>query len=97
MNRSLEYLASGGRLVFVGLVQADFSFSDAEFHRREATLLASRNAVPGDFTRIIGLMESGRLDTTPWITHRCRVEEMPSVFDCWLEPSARCVKAMVEF
>jgi len=40
MNRSLEFVAAGGRIAFVGLVQADFAFSDAEFHRREATLLA---------------------------------------------------------
>ena len=97
MNRSLDYLAAGGRLVFVGLVQADFSFSDAEFHRREATLLASRNALPGDFTRIISLMESGSIDTTPWITHRCHAEEMPVRFEQWLDPAQRCVKAMVEF
>jgi len=97
MNRSLEYVAAGGRIVFIGLVQADFSFSDAEFHRREATLLASRNALPADFTRIIGLMETGRLDTTPWITHRCPAEELPSRFERWLDPNERCLKAMVEF
>jgi threonine dehydrogenase-like Zn-dependent dehydrogenase len=42
---------------------------DSEFHRRETTLLASRNAVAADFTRFIGLIESGRLDTTLWIIH----------------------------
>lgn len=97
MNRSLDFLAAGGRLVFVGLVQTDFSLSDAEFHRREATLLASRNSLASDFTRIIGHMEAGRIDTIPWITHRCRAEEMPERFESWLDPSAHCLKAMVEF
>jgi 2-desacetyl-2-hydroxyethyl bacteriochlorophyllide A dehydrogenase len=97
MNRSLDSVAAGGRLVFVGLVQAEFSLSDAEFHRRETTLLASRNALASDFTKIIEHMEAGRIDTTPWITHRCRAEEMPGRFESWLDPTAHCVKAMVEF
>ena len=37
------------------------------------TLLASRNALPADFGRIIGLIEDGQIDTRPWITHRTRV------------------------
>ena len=36
--------ANGGKLVFVGLFQGDVTFNDPEFHRRELTLLASRNA-----------------------------------------------------
>ncbi len=97
MRQSLSYMAHGGRLVYVGLMQADFALPDAEFHRRETTLLASRNAVPSDFTRIIGLIESGRLDTTPWITHRCPAESVPSEFPTWLDPGQRCLKAVVEF
>jgi 2-desacetyl-2-hydroxyethyl bacteriochlorophyllide A dehydrogenase len=97
MNRSVEYLASGGRLVFIGLVPTDFSISDAEFHRREATLLASRNSLPADFTRIIGMMEAGSIDAKRWITHRTSVEETPARFAQWLDPNERCLKAIVEF
>src|SRR5256885_12846467 len=45
-------------------------------HRRELTLLASRNALPPDFARIIKLIEDGRIDTRPWITHRADFDEM---------------------
>src|SRR5207302_1644167 len=65
MMASFEYPAHGGRLVFVGLFQGDVTFNDPNFHRRELTLMGSRNAQPHDFTRIIQLVESGRINTTP--------------------------------
>jgi 2-desacetyl-2-hydroxyethyl bacteriochlorophyllide A dehydrogenase len=74
MMGAFEYPAHGGRLVFVGLFQGSVAFNDPNFHRRELTLLASRNAQPEDFTRIIGLIESRRIDTAPWITHRARFD-----------------------
>ena len=70
MMASFEYPAHGGRLVFIGLFQGDVTFHDPNFHRRELTLLSSRNALPEDFSRIIRLIEAGRIDTAPWITHR---------------------------
>jgi len=36
-------------------------------HRRELTLLASRNAVAADFTRILSLIEEGKINTNAWI------------------------------
>jgi threonine dehydrogenase-like Zn-dependent dehydrogenase len=58
MAAAFDYPAHGRKLVFVGLFQGEVAFSDPNFHRRELTLLASRNALPADFTRIIGLIES---------------------------------------
>jgi 2-desacetyl-2-hydroxyethyl bacteriochlorophyllide A dehydrogenase len=97
MMRAFDLLAPGGRLVFVGLFQGDVTFNDPNFHRREMTLLASRNSTSADFRHIIGLMESGKLDTTPWITHRAPRDEMPAQFDSWLKPESNVIKAVVEF
>lgn len=66
------------------------------FHRRELTLLASRNARSEDFTRIIHLIEAGRINTTPWITHRASIHDTPSVFSSWTKPETGVIKAMVE-
>jgi len=79
MEATFEYVAHGGRIVFVGLVQGRLSFDDSNFHRRETTLLSSRNSC-GDFPRIIQLIESGDLDTSPWITHRMELSEVPAKF-----------------
>ncbi|HKB91140.1 MAG TPA: zinc-binding alcohol dehydrogenase family protein [Opitutaceae bacterium] len=95
MNASFEYPAQGGRLVFVGLFQGDVTFNDPNFHRRELTLLASRNARSPDFERIIRLIETGRIDTTPWITHRAKFAEVMDIFGTWTRPEAGVIKAMI--
>ncbi len=97
MTGAFQYVAPGGRLVFVGLVQADITFHDPEFHRKEITLLATRNSTGADFRRIIGLMESRRIDTTPWITHRAACQDLPASFPVWLQPGSGLLKGMVEF
>jgi 2-desacetyl-2-hydroxyethyl bacteriochlorophyllide A dehydrogenase len=96
MERSFDLISQGGTLVLVGIVQADIKFRDPDFHRREATLLASRNSTAKDFRRIIGLIESGAIDTTPWITHRTSLDRLVDVFPTWLDPASRVVKGLVD-
>ena len=97
MARCFDLVAHGGRIVFVGLFQGELAFNDPNFHRREITLMASRNALPGDFTRIIKLVEDGIVNTTPWITHRAAAASLPQVLPGWLAPDANLLKAMLEF
>ncbi len=88
--------ANGSKLVLVGLVQGELSFNDPEFHRREMTLLASRNATAADFRTVIGALEAGQVDIAPWITHRSRPSTFLDDFPTWLEPERGVVKAMLE-
>src|SRR5439155_18101621 len=97
MMNGFNLVAPGGRVVFVGLFQGDVTFDDPNFHRRELTLLASRNALPDDFRRIINLVEDGKIDTQPWITHRAGYRDLLDVFPKWLEPDANVLTAMVSF
>lgn len=97
MQRAFDYVAHGGRLVFVGLAQADIPLHDPEFHRREITLLATRNSTAADFRRVIGLLESGAIDPTPWITHRADAAAMIAQFPAWLKPETGVIKAMTMF
>lgn len=80
MAASFNLAAHGGRIVFVGLCQGDIAFNDPNLHGRELTLLASRNALPATFRSIISAIESGTIDTTPWITHRLDLDEVPARF-----------------
>jgi 2-desacetyl-2-hydroxyethyl bacteriochlorophyllide A dehydrogenase len=96
MAAAFDFPAHGGRLVFVGLFQGDVSFNDPNFHRRELSLLASRNALPADFTRIISLIEGGRIDTNPWITHRAALDDVIVKFPEWTKPETGVIKAMIE-
>ena len=95
MESAFSYVANGGKLVFVGLVQSEITFSDPEFHRREITLLATRNSTPKDFKRIISLVEQEKVDTKPWITHRASFQEMISAFPTWIVPESNIIKAVV--
>ena len=96
MMAAFDFPAQGGRLVFVGLFQGDVTFNDPQFHRRELTLMSSRNALPTDFSRIIGLIEEGRIDTAPWITHRASFGDAISTFPNWVRPETGAIKAMLE-
>jgi len=94
MEASFDYPAHGGRLVFVGLAQARVSFDDPQFHRRELTVFASRNSC-NDFPGIIRMIEEARIDTSPWITTRMGLSEVPSQFPL-LRQQPNLVKAIIE-
>jgi 2-desacetyl-2-hydroxyethyl bacteriochlorophyllide A dehydrogenase len=96
MMASFNYPAHGGRLVFVGLFQGDVTFNDPNFHKRELTLMGSRNARSADFPRIIELIETGKVDTTPWITHRAPFDAVPEEFPKWVKPETGVLKAIIE-
>lgn len=96
MMEAFHFPAQGGRLVFVGLFQGDVTFNDPNFHKRELTVMGSRNALPTDFTRIISLIEAGRLDTGPWITHRAPLDGVIADFPSWVLPETGVIKAMIE-
>jgi len=96
MVAAMNFVGFAGRLVWVGITQDPLTFTQPLMHRREMTFLASRNALPHEFTRIIRLIEGGMLDTRPWITHRAPFEGMIDAFSSWLKPENGVVKAMVE-
>lgn len=97
MHGAFKLVANGGKLVLVGLFVGDVTFHDPEFHRREMTLLSSRNATPAEHRRIISLLEEGRIDTSAWISERAPLEAMIERFPAWLDPAAGIVKAVVDF
>ena len=97
MHNAFNFVAPGGKLIFVGLFLGDVTFYDPDFHRREMTLLATRNSTGDDFRRIIGLMETGKIDTAPWITHRADCADLLAHFPDWIKPESGVIKAVVEF
>ena len=94
MEKSFERVAHGGRLVFVSVVQSAVRFDDPLFNRREMTLLSSRNSV-GEFPPILRMIENGRIETAPWITHRLSMDDVPRRFPD-LPREKNCIKAVVE-
>ncbi|RKR07610.1 2-desacetyl-2-hydroxyethyl bacteriochlorophyllide A dehydrogenase [Kushneria sinocarnis] len=96
MNRGFDFAGYGGRYVLVSVVRADITFHDPDFHRRELTLLGSRNATREDFSAVMAEMEAGRLHEQAMITHRCALDDMPDSMARWCEPAHGVIKGMVE-
>jgi 2-desacetyl-2-hydroxyethyl bacteriochlorophyllide A dehydrogenase len=96
MERGLRFVAHGGRYVLVSIVNDTIAFSDPEFHKREATLLASRNATLADFDTVLTAMRAGRVPDRALNTHRLPLRGVPDGFPALLDPGQRCIKAIVE-
>ena len=96
MERSFNLVAHGGRYVLVSLVQDNIIFFDPDFHRRELTLLSSRNATRQDMEHIVRSLEAGKIDGTSFITHRVSLDQVISQFESWLKPETGVIKAVVE-
>lgn len=79
MASSLQHVAQGGTLVFVGLTSEPVALDDSLFHRKEVTLYSSRNSA-GQFRRIIQLLEDGEISVKEWITNRLSLLELPDKF-----------------
>lgn len=97
MQNNFHYLAHGGRYVLVGLITDDICFPDPEFHKRETTLMGSRNALREDFMWVMQCMEAGSLALEPMITHRSSFSDLLDNFALWTKPESRVIKAIVEF
>ena len=97
MVACFAYAAFAGRVVYVGITQQELTFPHAPLlHRRELTILASRNALSRDFARIIALIESGVINTAPWITHHAKLDDLIATFPDWLKPESGVIKAIVD-
>jgi threonine dehydrogenase-like Zn-dependent dehydrogenase len=96
MTDAFQYVAHGGKLIFVGLVKTDITFSDPEFHKKELTLMGSRNATREDFELVLQAVKSGSIDADRYITHRVGFEQMIGQFESYLNPESKVLKAIVE-
>lgn len=97
IENAFQYLAHGGRYILIGLQKGEISFSHPEFHKRESTLMSSRNATRQDFEQVIDAMTKGLVKPTTYITHRVDFEQVKDNFESWLNPANGVIKAMVNF
>ena len=96
MNAGFDHVAHGGGYVLVSIVRDTISFSDPEFHKRETTLLSSRNATRGDFDDVLAALRAGRIPIAALNTHRASLDEAAALFAVWARPETGVVKALIE-
>lgn len=96
MERGFKFVAHAGTYVLISVVGATISFSDPEFHKRETTLLGSRNATTEDFETVLEAMRAGKIPDAALNTHRLALADVPADFKNLLDPARGVVKAIVE-
>lgn len=96
IEKGIDFLAHGGRYVLVGLQKQAFSFSHPEFHKRESTLMSSRNATREDFEWVTESLLQQKINPATYITHRIAFDDLAAEFASLLNPATGVIKAMVE-
>ena len=96
INNAFQYMAHGGRYILIGLQKGDISFSHPEFHKREGSLISSRNATRQDFEYVISSIKNGQIKPKHFITHRVHFDEVKKEFKSLLDPTNGVIKATVE-
>ena len=97
MMTAVDYCAHGAKLVYVGHTKGEISFMNPEIHKRELSILCSRNATKEDFLHVMRTLENKQLDITPWITHRASPETLINDFASYTNPETGVIKALLEF
>lgn len=96
INNAFSLMGHGARFVLIGLQRGDIIVNHPEFHKREGTLMSSRNATREDFEQVISCMAQQLIKPTTYITHRVGFYDIKSNFASWLRPETKVIKAMVE-
>jgi 2-desacetyl-2-hydroxyethyl bacteriochlorophyllide A dehydrogenase len=96
INQGMNYLAHGGRYILIGLQKEELVFSHPEFHKRETTLMSSRNATREDFDRVIQCIKNGSIHPLSFVTNRVKFGEAAAGFTDWVDPSNHTIKVVVE-
>ncbi|MEP7240707.1 MAG: zinc-binding dehydrogenase, partial [Devosia sp.] len=95
MNAGFDFVANGGRFVFVSVVKGPITFEDADFHRKEMTLFGSRNATSVDFERVIGAIRDKLVPIDRIITHRTSLADAATNIPIWATQKHGLIKALV--
>ena len=96
MEAAFAYVAHGGVMVLVSVVQDDITFSDPEFHKREMMLIGSRNATRVDFQHVIASIRAGEIPIDRLVTHRTTLRHSPRDIALWANQKSGLIKAMID-
>ena len=96
IEAGFAHLAHGGTYVLVSVVKDAIRFSDPEFHKREMTLMGSRNATEQDFRRVMDALGTGAIDAGAIISARLDLAELPARFGDLVADRARLIKVVVQ-
>jgi len=95
MAAALLYARNGGALTLVGVTSGDLVWPDAEVHRREMTIRASRNATDTDFRHVMDSIRAGLVPTDALATHSTDLDHVATDLARWSHDRTGLIKAIV--
>lgn len=95
MNAGLKWLAHGGSYVLLSVVKDELRFADPEFHKRETTLIASRNALVDDFEHVMMQIREGNVPVDALATHETTLTDAVEDLPRWASDRNTLVKAII--
>ena len=96
MEHGFDFVAHAGRYVLVSVVKTPIAFSDVDFHRKEMTLLGSRNAPIADFETVIAAIRTGLIPVGALVTHRTTLGQAARDLPQWTSAKSGLIKALIE-
>jgi 2-desacetyl-2-hydroxyethyl bacteriochlorophyllide A dehydrogenase len=96
MENGFDHVAHGGRYVLVSVVKERIGFMAPDFHRKEMTLLGSRNATGEDFQSVIGAIRAGAVPIDRLVTHRTTLAGAVRDIPRWATEKAGLIKAVID-
>jgi threonine dehydrogenase-like Zn-dependent dehydrogenase len=96
MEAGFLNVAHGGTYTLVSIVNAHIGFADPEFHKREMSLLSSRNALPRDFELVATAIRDGKVPTRAMNTHNVAFEDLPREMPNLIHSDSGTIKALVQ-
>ncbi len=95
----MELLAMGGHLsIFAGMSKQDpcESIDLNAIHYRELHLHGANSSVRRDYEEAIRLIETGKINPDPLITHRFALEQFNEAFKTQADPAVKSLKVVLE-
>ncbi|ULQ54157.1 zinc-binding alcohol dehydrogenase family protein [Flavihumibacter fluvii] len=96
INNGLNFLGHGGTYVLIGLQKGDLVFSHPEFHKRETTLMSSRNATREDFDHVMSVIREGLIHPTKYISETVPFEQAIPAFAEWTGAPNDLIKLAIQ-
>ena len=97
MNGAVKLIRHGGTIVFVGLHKGDLVIPDIEFHKKETTLMGSRNATLEDFAKVRELMANSQLRADMMLNRHYDFSTLAETFEAEVINNRELIKGVIHF
>ncbi len=97
MNSAVNHIRHGGKIVFVGLFKGKLEINDPDFHKKETTLMGSRNATMEDFCKVQRLMEDGTLKAGMMLTTTYDFDTVGNDYEQSVVKNQALLKGVIKF